>query len=68
MLEELMETEKEKRSKSVENNLIKANINLMDKINLLKEDIQNEIYKIRASKLTKSEVVKDLEKILENNN
>ena len=68
MLEELMETEKEKRSKSVENNLIKANINLMDKINLLKEDIQNEIYKIRTSKLTKSEVVKDLEKILENNN
>ena len=68
MLEELMETEKEKRSKSVENNLIKANINLMDKINLLKEDIQNEIYKIRTSKLTKSEVIKDLEKILENNN
>lgn len=68
MLEELMETEKEKRSKSVENNLIKANINLMDKINLLKEDIQNEIYKIRTSKLTKSEAVKDLEKILENNN
>ena len=52
--------------------LAEANIKLMDKLKWIKEDIQREIYKLKYTyiddKITKEEIINDLEQILKVNN
>ena len=52
--------------------LAEANIKLMDKLKWIREDIQREIYKLKYTyiddKITKEEIIDDLETILKNNN
>lgn len=62
---------KNKRTGEV-SSLAEANIKLMNKLKWTKEDIQREIYKLKYTyiddKITKEEIINDLEKILEVNN
>ena len=52
--------------------LAEANIKLMNKLKWIREDIQREIYKLKYTyiddKITKEEVINDLEQILKVNN
>lgn len=52
--------------------ILNSNIKLSDEIRWAKEDIQREIYKLKYTyiddKITKEEIINDLEKILEVNN
>lgn len=52
--------------------ILNSNIKLSDEIRWTKEDIQREIYKLKYTyiddKITKEEIINDLEKILEVNN
>lgn len=62
---------KNKRTGEV-SSLAEANIKLMNKLKWTKEDIQREIYKLKYTyiddKITKEEIINDLEKILKVNN
>lgn len=62
---------KNKRTGEV-NSLANANIKLMDELKWTKEDIQREINKLKYTyiddKISKEEIINDLEKILEVNN
>ena len=68
--EKLIEMKKSKEN--INDNLIKANTKLVDKLKWIKEDIQREIYKLKYTyiddKITKEEIINDLEKILKVNN
>ena len=62
---------KNKRTGEV-SSLAEANIKLMNKLKWTREDIQREIYKLKYTyiddKITKKEIINDLEKILKVNN
>ena len=62
---------KNKRTGEV-SSLAEANIKLMNKLKWIREDIQREIYKLKYTyiddKITKKEIINDLEKILKVNN
>lgn len=62
---------KNKRTGEV-SSLAEANIKLMNKLKWAKEDIQREIYKLKYTdiddKISKEEIINDLEKILKVNN
>lgn len=62
---------KNKRTGEV-SSLAEANIKLMNKLKWTREDIQREIYKLKYTyiddKITKEEIINDLEKILKVNN
>ena len=62
---------KNKRTGEV-SSLAEANIKLMNKLKWIREDIQREIYKLKYThideKITKEEIINDLEKILKVNN
>lgn len=62
---------KNKRTGEV-SSLAEANIKLMNKLKWTKEDIQREIYKLKYTyiddKITKEEIINDLEQILKVNN
>ena len=62
---------KNKRTGEV-SSLAEANIKLMNKLKWTKEDIQREIYKLKYTyiddKISKEEIINDLEKILKVNN
>ena len=57
-----------KSKENINDNLIKANTKLVDKLKWIKQDIEREIKKINELDMTKEQIVEDLEKILKNNN
>ena len=67
MLEELMEKEEERKKSNTEMNLINANTKLMDKLKWIKEDLNSLIYKIKIEAYTKEEIIKEIQKIIQNN-
>lgn len=68
MLDDLLEEEKRNRFKKSENQIIEANIKLVDRIRWFKEEIEREIYKIKNENVDIEIIIKDLENILRNNN
>lgn len=68
MLDDLLEEEKINRFKKSENQIIEANIKLVDRIRWFKEEIEREIYKIKNENVDIEIIIKDLENILRNNN
>ena len=57
-----------KSKENINDNLIKANTKLVDKLKWIKQDIEREIYKLQTHESSKEEIIDDLEKILKNNN
>lgn len=68
MLDDLLEEEKINRFKKSENQIIEANIKLVDRIKWFKEEIEREIYKIKNENVDIEIIIKDLENILRKNN
>lgn len=68
MLDDLLEEEKRNRFKKSENQIIEANIKLVDRIKWFKEEIEREIYKIKNENVDIEIIIKDLENILRKNN
>lgn len=66
LLEKLIEMKKSKEN--INDNLIKANTKLVDKLKWIKQDIEREIYKLQTHESSKEEIIDDLEKILKVNN
>lgn len=66
LLEKLIEMKKSKEN--INDNLIKANTKLVDKLKWIKQDIEREIYKLQTHESSKEEIIDDLEQILKVNN
>ena len=62
-----IEEERKERNSGAYNNLIRANTELVDKINWIKEDIQRLIDKIIEEDYSKEIVIEELKKIIKNN-
>lgn len=66
-LKNLMEEESKKKKSSEMNNMVNANMKLIDELKWIKKDIQKEIYKIQFQDITKEQIINDLKFIIKNN-